>query len=81
MFIGKGYLNEGLFKLSVMVIDSINKNFASVYLLELSDLLHALNKHDINHLNPISNRRIILFNTVNINYIQFEETLNEVAIF
>ena len=38
MFIGKGYLNEGLFKLNVMVIDSINKNSASVYLLELSDL-------------------------------------------
>ena len=41
MFIGKGYLNEGLFKLNVMVIDSINKNSASVYLLELSDLWHA----------------------------------------
>ena len=26
MFIGKGYLNEGLLKLNVMVIDSINKN-------------------------------------------------------
>ena len=35
MFIGKGYLNEGFFKLNVMVIDSINKNSASVYLLEL----------------------------------------------
>ena len=33
MFIGKGYLNEGLFKLNVMVADSITKNFASVYLL------------------------------------------------
>ena len=31
MFIGKGYLNEGLFKLNVMVVDNINKNFASVY--------------------------------------------------
>ena len=41
MFIGKGYLNEGLFKLNAMVVDSINKNSASVYLLELSDLWHA----------------------------------------
>ena len=38
MFIGKGYLNECLFKFNVMVVDSINKNSASVYLLELSDL-------------------------------------------
>ena len=41
MFIGKGYLNEGHFQLNVMVADSVNKNFASVYLLELNDLLHA----------------------------------------
>ena len=45
MFIGKGYLNEGLFKLNVMVVDSINKNFASVYLMELSDLWHARLRH------------------------------------
>ncbi|XP_069150713.1 uncharacterized protein [Solanum lycopersicum] len=37
MFIGKGYLNEGLFKLNVMVVDNINKNYASVYLLESND--------------------------------------------
>ena len=41
MFIGKGYLNEGLFKLNVIVVDNIYKNSASVYLLELSDLWHA----------------------------------------
>ena len=45
MFIGKGYLNEGLFKLNVMVIDSINKNSSSVYLLELSDLWLAHSRH------------------------------------
>ncbi|XP_015167796.1 uncharacterized protein [Solanum tuberosum] len=33
MFLEKGYLTEGLFKLNVMVVDSTNKNFASVYLL------------------------------------------------
>ena len=27
MFIGEGYLNEGLFKLNVMVVDIINKKF------------------------------------------------------
>ena len=27
LFIGKGYLNEGLFKLNVMVVDIINKKF------------------------------------------------------
>ena len=38
MFIEKGYLNEGLFKLNVMVVDSTDKNSASVYLLESNDL-------------------------------------------
>ena len=37
MFIGKSYLNEGLFKLNVMVVDSINENPTSVYLLESND--------------------------------------------
>ena len=41
MFIGKGYLNEGLFKLNVMFVDHINRNSSSVYLLGLSDLWHA----------------------------------------
>ena len=45
MFIGKGYLNKGLLKLNVMVVDSINKNSASLYLLELSDLWHAHLRH------------------------------------
>ena len=55
MFIGKGYLNEGLFKLNVMVIDSINKTSASVYLLELSDLWHAR----LGHLNYKALRKLI----------------------
>ena len=45
MFIGQGYLNEGLLKLNVMVVDSFNKNYASVYLLELSDLWLAHSRH------------------------------------
>ena len=36
MFIGMGYLNEGLFKLNVMVV--IKNNSASAYLLESNDL-------------------------------------------
>ena len=31
IFIIKGYLNEGLFKLNVMVVDIINKNTQFVY--------------------------------------------------
>ncbi len=38
IFLGKGYLTEGLFKLNVMVVDNINKNYVSVYLLESNDL-------------------------------------------
>ncbi|KAL3339253.1 hypothetical protein AABB24_028076, partial [Solanum stoloniferum] len=45
MFLGKGYLTEGLFKLNVMVVDSINKNSTSVYLLESNDLWHACLGH------------------------------------
>ena len=41
MFLGKGYLNEGLFKLNIMSIDSINKNVVYFFLLESHDLEHA----------------------------------------
>ena len=34
MFLGKGYLNESLFKQNVMVVDIIIKNVVSVYLLD-----------------------------------------------
>ena len=47
MFIGKGYFNEGLFKLNVMVVDSIDKNSTSVYLLELILLKNLLPKTKI----------------------------------
>ena len=40
MFVGKGYLTEGLFKLSVMAVD-INKSTSSSYLLESNNLWHA----------------------------------------
>lgn len=39
MFVGKGYVNEGLFKLNVITVKSTNKiNNSSVYLLESSNL-------------------------------------------
>jgi len=38
IYVGKGYLTEGLFKLNVMVVDSMNKITASSYLLESNDL-------------------------------------------
>ena len=47
MFLGKGYLNEGLLKLNIIVVYNINKNFASVYLLDSNDLWHARSGHVI----------------------------------
>ena len=37
-FKGKGNLNEGIFRPNVMVVYIINKNSASIYLLESNDL-------------------------------------------
>ena len=55
MFLGKGYLNKGLFKLNAMVVDSFNKNSASFYLLELSDLWHAC----LGHVNYKALRKLV----------------------
>ena len=43
MYVGKGYMSDGLFKLNVMpVVPSvINKNTSSSYLLEDSNLWHG----------------------------------------
>ena len=38
IFLGKSYISEGLFKMNLMVVDNINKNCASVYLLKSNDL-------------------------------------------
>ena len=54
MFLGKGYLNEVLSKLYVMVVDN-NKNFASVNLLESIDLWHAR----LGHLNYKSLHKLV----------------------
>ena len=55
MFIGKGYLNECLFKFNVMVVDSINKTSSSIYFLELSDLWHAR----LGHVNYKTLRKLV----------------------
>ena len=39
MYVGKGYLSDGLFKLNVIAVD-MNKDFASSYLLESKYLWH-----------------------------------------
>ena len=41
MYIGKGYLTDGMFKLNVIVSDAINKNNASVYIADSFDIWHA----------------------------------------
>jgi len=41
IFVGKGYLTEGLFNLNVMVVENNNNISASSYLLESNDLWHV----------------------------------------
>jgi len=54
MFIGKGYLTEGLFKLNVIAID-INKSTPFSYLLESNNLWHA----HLGHVNYKTLRKMI----------------------
>jgi len=58
IYVGKGYLTEGLFKLNVMVVDSMNKIVASSYLLESNDLWHIR----LGHINYKTLRKLINFN-------------------
>ena len=41
MYVGNGYLSDGLFKLNVMTINNNNNNDSSAYLLESDNLWHA----------------------------------------
>ena len=41
MYVGKGYLSDGLFKLNVMTINNNKNNDSSAYLLESDNLWHA----------------------------------------
>ena len=60
MYIGKGYLNEGLFKLNVLTVTpktsvSINEVASSSYLIESSNIWHAR----LGHVNFDTLRRLI----------------------
>ena len=45
MYVGKGYLSDGLFKLNVMTINNNKNNDSSAYLLESDNLWHARLRH------------------------------------
>ncbi|XP_015166671.1 uncharacterized protein [Solanum tuberosum] len=57
MYVGKGYLTEGLFKLNVIAVDR-NKDFASSYLLESKCLWHE----HLGHINNKTLRKLINLN-------------------
>ena len=52
MFLRNGYLIGGLFKLNVIVADSIKKNYSSIYLLDSNDLCHVCSRHVIYYVLP-----------------------------
>ena len=47
MFLWNGYLIEGIFKLNVIFVDGIKKNYSSIYLLDSNDLCHVCSGHVI----------------------------------
>ena len=57
MYVGKGYVNDGLFKLNVMTLKPTinNKAISSAYLLESSNLWHGR----LGHVNFNSLRKLI----------------------
>ena len=59
MYVGKGYLTEGLFKLNVIAVD-MNKDFASSYLLESKCLWHER----LGHVNNKTLRKLINLNVL-----------------
>ena len=60
MYVGKGYLAKGMFKLNVMVTNAINKiNNASVYFVDSFDLWHA-------RLGHVNNRSIHIMVNLNL---------------
>lgn len=51
MYMGKGYVSDGLFKLNVMIVKSkINKAIFSAYILEFSNMWHSRLGHYKYHL-------------------------------
>ena len=57
MYVGKGYVNDGIWKLNVMTIikSSMNKESTSTYMLESSNLWHGR----LGHVNYDTLRRLI----------------------
>ncbi|GJZ96715.1 retrovirus-related pol polyprotein from transposon TNT 1-94 [Tanacetum coccineum] len=61
MYVGKGYVMNGMFKLNVMVFkNDINKINSSAYLIESSNVWHGR----LGHVNFNSLRRLIKFNSI-----------------
>ncbi|GJX20384.1 retrovirus-related pol polyprotein from transposon TNT 1-94 [Tanacetum coccineum] len=61
MYVGRGYVMNGMFKLNVMVVkNEINKINSSAYLIESSNVWHGR----LGHVNFNSMRRLIKFNSI-----------------
>ncbi|KAL5803658.1 hypothetical protein ACOSQ4_031963 [Xanthoceras sorbifolium] len=46
MYVGNGYLTDGMFELNVMILNSMNKfNNASIYIADSFNICHARLKH------------------------------------
>lgn len=82
MFLGKGYLSEGLFKLSVMALrqepvegkDNNNNEASSSYLIECSDLWHCR----LGHVNLNAIKRLVNLDLLKVN--EFNKNKCEVCV-
>ncbi|CAM8925101.1 unnamed protein product [Rhodiola kirilowii] len=60
MYVGRGYVKDGMWKLNVIAIKTINKESSSVYLLESSNLWHGR----LGHVNYDSIRNLMKLNYI-----------------
>ena len=65
MYVGKGYLSNGLFKMNVMTVIDNNKGASSVYMLESSNVWHGR----LGHVNYYILDRLINLNFLNLKLI------------
>ena len=65
MYVGKGYLSNGLFKMNVMTVIDNNKGASSVYMLESSNVWHGR----LGHVNYYTLDRLINLNFLNLKLI------------
>ena len=61
MYVGKGYLSNGLFKMNVMTVIDNNKGASFVYMLESSNVWHGR----LGHVNYYTLDRLINLNFLN----------------